>query len=221
MAEFCRVAQVAARSTSLLRSSASRWQSYSLSTIPSPLKPTIIRHISTSPILRLTDNGDNPPPKDPPLSPRSPLSRARFQNYSSLNWNDPFREKQGGEEIKKPDISAYEDPFAPEIDFATGELNKNKFLEERPTPTRPPLRLVPRTGRTVQVTRNADVARSFKLLSIQVSANRVRHDVNRQRYHERPGLKRKRLKSERWQKRFQKGFKACIKRVRELTKQGW
>ncbi|KAK6957332.1 hypothetical protein Daesc_000116 [Daldinia eschscholtzii] len=137
-AEFCRVAQVAARSTSLLRSSASRWQSYSLSSIPSPLKPTIIRHISTSPILRSTDNGDNPPPKDPSLSPRSPLSRARFQNYSSFNWSDPFQEKQGDEEIKKPDISAYEDPFAPEIDFATGELNKNKFLEERPAPTRPP-----------------------------------------------------------------------------------
>lgn len=185
-----------------------------------PLIPSI-RYISTSPILRSNDTG-NGLPKDPTLPPRSPLARVRHQNYSSSIWGDPFpEENKGDDEIKKPNISAYDDPFAPEIDFETGELNKNKFLEERPVPTRPALRLVPRTGRTIHVTRNADVARSFQLLSIHVSSNRVRHDLNSQRYHERPGLKRKRLKSERWQKRFQKGFKACVKRVRELTKQGW
>ncbi|KAI8960811.1 hypothetical protein F5Y11DRAFT_328509 [Daldinia sp. FL1419] len=219
MAEFYRVAQVAVRSTSLLRSSASRWQPSSFSTV-SPTSSLIpsTRRISTSPILKSIDPS-NDPSKDPP---RSPLSRARHQTYSSSNWSDPFREEQKrDEEIKKPDISAYDDPFAPEIDFETGELNKNKFLEDRPVPTRPPLRLVPRTGRTIHVTRNSDVARSFKLLSIHVSANRVRYDSFLQRFHERPGLKRKRLKSERWQKRFQKGFKACVKRVRELTKQGW
>ncbi|KAF3062250.1 putative ribosomal protein s21 protein [Daldinia childiae] len=155
------------------------------------------------------------------LNTESPLARARHKNYSSI-WGDPFpEENNSGDEIKKPNISAYDDPFTPEIDFETGELNKNKFLEERPVPTRPILRLVPRTGRTIHVTKNSDVARSFALLSVHVSSNRVRHDLNSQRYHERPGLKRKRLKSERWQKRFQKGFKACVKRVRELTKQGW
>ncbi|KAI1804234.1 hypothetical protein F4811DRAFT_521280 [Daldinia bambusicola] len=219
MAEFYRVAHVAARSTPLLRSSASRWQPYSFS---STLSPSIsnIRLISTSPILRSADGNDSPP-KDPALSPRSPLSRARFQNYSSPSWSNPFREQEEDEGIKKPDISVYDDTYAPQIDFETGELNKNSIVEARPPPTRPPVRLVPRTGRTVHVTKNADIARTFQILNIQVSGNRVRYDAQKQRFHERPGLKRKRLKSERWRKRFQRGFKACVKRVSELVKQGW
>ncbi|KAI1470511.1 uncharacterized protein F4812DRAFT_417894 [Daldinia caldariorum] len=206
MAEFYRVAQVAARSTPLLRSSASIISN--------------IRLISTSPILRSVDSSDTPP-KDPVLSPRSPLSRARFQNYTSPKWSDPFREQEEDDGIKKPDISVYNDVLAPEIDFEIGELHRNKIVEPRPAPTRPPVRLVPRTGRTVHVTKNSDVARTFQILNIQVSGNRVRYDAQKQRFHERPGLKRKRLKSERWQKRFQRGFKACVKRVSELVKQGW
>ncbi|KAI0109838.1 hypothetical protein F4814DRAFT_424722 [Daldinia grandis] len=219
MAEFCRVAQVVVRSTSLLRSSTLRWQPCSFSAASTPLIPSI-RHISTSPILR-SDDASNSPPKDPNPPARSPLARAQHQSFSSSMWGDPFPEDRiGNDQIKKPNISAYDDPFAPDIDFATGELRKEP-QEERSVPTRPPLRLVPRIGRTIHVTRNADVARSFQLLSIHVSSNRVRYDSNLQRFHERPGLKRKRLKSERWRKRFQKGFKACVKRVRELTKQGW
>ncbi|XXG99361.1 hypothetical protein Hte_005698 [Hypoxylon texense] len=109
----------------------------------------------------------------------------------------------------------YDDPFAPELDFEAGELSKTKATEDHPVATRPPLRLVPRTGRTVQV------ARSFKLLAMQVAQNQLRRDFQAQRFHERAGLKRKRLRSERWQKRFKKGFKACVSRVKELTKQGW
>ncbi|KAI0132819.1 hypothetical protein BJ170DRAFT_615491 [Xylariales sp. AK1849] len=85
----------------------------------------------------------------------------------------------------------------------------------------PEIRCVPRTGRTINVTRGADVARSFKILNMQCAMNRVRQDFQYQRYHERAGLKRKRLKSERWQRRFKKGFKATCKRVDELRRQGW
>jgi len=49
----------------------------------------------------------------------------------------------------------------------------------------------------------------------------VKADFAYQRYHERGGLKRKRLRRERWRKRFSEGFKATIARVRELTRQGW
>lgn len=83
------------------------------------------------------------------------------------------------------------------------------------------MRLVPRLGRTVSVSKNVDLARSFKLLGMQVVQNKIRQDFQAQRFHERPGLKRKRLKSERWQRRFRKGFKETVKRVKELTKQGW
>jgi predicted transcriptional regulator len=54
-----------------------------------------------------------------------------------------------------------------------------------------------------------------------MARNRVKRDFQMQRFHERGGLKRKRLKSERWRARFKIGFDATCKRVTELTKKGW
>ncbi|KAI0379195.1 hypothetical protein F5Y04DRAFT_130689 [Hypomontagnella monticulosa] len=215
MADFCRVAQAAIRSSSL-RSSASRWPLYSVSIAGS-------RPMSTTPFLRSIQSSRGP--KDSSPSSKSPTSQISHQNYSSTGWVSPFREatptQEAPEDITKPDASAYEDDLLTEIDFTSGELKKSKIVEDRPAPTTPPIRLVPQTGRTVNVGKTVDVARAFKLLSIQLKQNNVRADVRRQKFHERPGLKRKRLKSERWRSRFRKGFKACVSRVRELTKQGW
>ena len=83
------------------------------------------------------------------------------------------------------------------------------------------MRLTPSTGRTVVITERIDVGRGFRLLDQSCSRNRVKADFAYQRYHERGGLKRKRLRRERWRKRFSEGFKATIARVRELTRQGW
>ncbi|KAI0841421.1 hypothetical protein F5Y06DRAFT_293917 [Hypoxylon sp. FL0890] len=214
MAELCRAAQVTVRSTSLLRSSASRWPSSPFSIAPVTSIPCI-RQISTIPTLRSIEAGNR----------RSPTLQTQQRHYASGGWPSSPPESRPSQaddvEIKKPDISAYDDPFAPEIDFETGELSKSIAMEARPAPERPPLRLVPRTGRTVHVGKNVDIARSFKLLSVQVFQNRIPNDVQQQKFHERPGLKRKRLKSQRWQRRFKKGFKACVSRVKELTKQGW
>ncbi|KAI2620728.1 hypothetical protein GGS26DRAFT_306939 [Hypomontagnella submonticulosa] len=221
MADFCRVAQAAIRSSSL-RSSASRWSLHSFSIAPKYSTPSI-RQISTTPLLRSIQpsNGTN----DPSSSSKSPTSRSQHQNYSSTGWASPFREtapaQENPEDITKPDIFAYEDDLIQEIDFTSGELNKSKIMEDRPAPTRPTIRLVPRTGRTVNVGRNVDVARALKLLNTQLIQNKVRSDFNLQKFHERPGLKRKRLRSQRWQGRFKIGFKACVKRVKELAKQGW
>lgn len=86
---------------------------------------------------------------------------------------------------------------------------------------RPVVRCVARTGRTMHVSKGADVGRAFKMLEMQCQSNRVRADFQKQRYHERNGLKRKRLVSERWQRKFKGGFKATCKRVSELRRQGW
>ncbi|KAI1142056.1 hypothetical protein F5Y05DRAFT_369577 [Hypoxylon sp. FL0543] len=209
MADLCRAAQVAVRSTSLLRSSASRWPSPSFS-IASVTSAHCRRQIATIPSIRSIEASNG----------RACTSQTQCRHYASGGWPDsPRQPKTNDTEIKKPDVSLYDDPFAPEIEFETGELSKK--AAERPAPTRPPLRLVPRTGRTIHVGKNVDIARSFKLLSIQNSQNKVAIDFNYQKFHERPGLKRKRLKSQRWQRRFKKGFKACISRVKELSKQGW
>lgn len=93
--------------------------------------------------------------------------------------------------------------------------------EQLPLPL--PVRLGPNLGRTVKVnpTRNIDVGRAFRQLDIMCNRNRVRADFNRQRFHERPGLMRKRLKRERWRRHFKEGFKGMVALVRKMKKQGW
>ena len=43
----------------------------------------------------------------------------------------------------------------------------------------------------------------------------------RQRFHEREGLKRKRLRNERWRRRFKEGFQRAVGRVVGMKRQGW
>lgn len=85
------------------------------------------------------------------------------------------------------------------------------------------LRLRPGIGRTVHCGKgtSVDLARGLQLLGSHVRKNRVAQDLMRQRFHERPGLKKKRLRRERWRSRFKDGFKATCGRVRELARQGW
>lgn len=86
---------------------------------------------------------------------------------------------------------------------------------------RPVMRLTPSTGRTVEVKGKVELSRAFALLSMACATNRVRQDFAKQRFYERPGMKRKRLKSERWRRMFKDGFMAALKRVQVLKKQGW
>ncbi|SPN98616.1 uncharacterized protein DNG_01661 [Cephalotrichum gorgonifer] len=88
-------------------------------------------------------------------------------------------------------------------------------------PARLPISSSPSTGRTVHVAGPVNVARAFKLVEQRCSANRVAAISSRQRFHERPGLKRKRLRMSRWRARFKTGFHATVTRVRELARQGW
>lgn len=82
-------------------------------------------------------------------------------------------------------------------------------------------RLRPSVGRTVHLDSRVDLARGLGLLNTRVRVNKIAQDVSKQRFHERPGLKRKRLRSERWRARFKDGFKATCSRVQDLARQGW
>lgn len=86
-----------------------------------------------------------------------------------------------------------------------------------------PVRLPPNVGRLVAVDekRGIDVARAFHMMEAQCSRNRVRRSFALQRFYERPGLKRKRLKHERWIKRFKENFKGTVQMVQKMKKQGW
>jgi hypothetical protein len=84
-------------------------------------------------------------------------------------------------------------------------------------------RLNASTGRTVELdnARGRDIVRGITMLSSLMARNKVKYDFNKQKFHERPGLRRKRLKSERWRARFKTEFDATCKRVTELTRKGW
>lgn len=92
---------------------------------------------------------------------------------------------------------------------------------------RPKLRSAATVGRTVFVkdrvtpTSAPTATVAFRVLDRLVKDQKVRNKYHSQRFHERPGLRRKRLKSERWRARFKAGFKATVSRVLELKKQGW
>ena len=127
----------------------------------------------------------------------------------------------------EPTYNDIVDDVTLEMDLEIDELRRKKpdnklgvGAAEPPPVPEPTMRLSARLGRTVHVTGSVDVARSFRLLSMQMAQNKVRRESLAQRFHERPGLKRKRLKSERWRRRFKMGFKETVRRVRELTKQG-
>lgn len=85
------------------------------------------------------------------------------------------------------------------------------------------IRSRPSVGRTVELNpdREVDFGRALRTLDIQCAVNRVRQDLARQRFHERPGMKRKRLKSERWRKLFRESFRATVGRVKEMRRKGW
>ncbi|KAI0098322.1 hypothetical protein GGR51DRAFT_538508 [Nemania sp. FL0031] len=225
MAELGRVAQAAIRSASLLRAAPApmRWQSCRNLALASSVCSR--NHMSTTSCLRRPSK---------PFSWADPSSRSErvsvgsiadieIRNPKSPSWDIAFggasrrgkREEEGKED---------EDPveFASDISLDIADIEtKRQFKDKMPTAPHTYLRMVPRTGRTVYVKNNVDVARSFKMLAADVSKNNIRGDMFRQRFHERPGIKRKRLRSERWQRRFKRGFKATISRVRELTAQGW
>ncbi|KAG9191807.1 hypothetical protein G6011_10541 [Alternaria panax] len=83
--------------------------------------------------------------------------------------------------------------------------------------------LNPTYGRTVELdaSRGRDIVRGIGMLGSLMARNKVKSDFNKQRFHERGGLKRKRLASERWRARFKQGFRDVTNRVTELTRKGW
>ncbi|CAN8102766.1 unnamed protein product [Discula destructiva] len=114
--------------------------------------------------------------------------------------------------------------FGPNPTMEDINQTRKEMLWEKPENRK--LRLRPVVGRTIDFGKirnpqNRDLARGLAMLNMSCKINRVNQDSKRQRFHERPGLKRKRQKSERWQKRFREGFQATCVRVSELARQGW
>lgn len=165
------------------------------------------------------------PTKSPPpssslqTSPRNYLSQPWAARPSSVRSVPGSRTKNVGiiddtiDELGLKDLASRPDANDFSNDLAGGRLG--------PRPIDIKYRLRPVIGRTVDLKNNIDVATGLKMLNSKVTHNKVKLDFNKQKFHERPGLMRKRQKSERWRRRFKQGFKATCDRVRELAKQGW
>ncbi|KAL1641300.1 hypothetical protein SLS58_006202 [Diplodia intermedia] len=111
-------------------------------------------------------------------------------------------------------------PLSNLFNLGYGKASQQKSLVEPPDPATLP-RLGPTVGRSVPIRDNVDLAKGLRQLDSICGRNRIRGDFNKQRYHERPGLKRKRLASQRWRRRFLEGFRATVSRVEYLKRQGW
>ncbi|KAI0458609.1 hypothetical protein F5B21DRAFT_500116 [Xylaria acuta] len=230
------------RSASLLRATPIRSQPCRSPVLAGSVSVSVSgrNHMSTTSSLR----SSNEPTRPTPTLATSP-AKTQQNSYTPYNWSNPAYRTRGvadniaGIDVLKPNSSSYDLAFGGQkgkeqetdgqelVEFASDlllnltDIAPNKQAREALPAPRTYLRMVPRTGRTVYVRNNVDVARSFKLLAVQVSQNLLRRDFQLQRFHERAGKKRKRLLSERWRKRFNRGFKATVSRVRELTAQGW
>ncbi|CUS10838.1 unnamed protein product [Tuber aestivum] len=76
----------------------------------------------------------------------------------------------------------------------------------------------PTAGRTVEVTR--DLSSALSRLRTIVAQNKLRIDQREQRFHVRPSLKRKRLKSLRHRKRFKDAFKRLVGIAMDMKRKG-
>lgn len=102
------------------------------------------------------------------------------------------------------------------------DVNHDLLRRDVPLPPRT-IRLNPSVGRSVEVdpAKGVNLIQGFARLEAIVVQNGVRRDFARQRFYERPGLKRKRLKGERWRRRFKTGFRAVVDKVETMRRQGW
>jgi len=156
----------------------------------------------------------------------SPSPSARVSDELGSSMDDILADLHGrrtptntrARNTSAPSISALD--YATALDPLGHYSNKPREPDKLPEP---PVKLNSSVGRTILVdqARGMDVGKAFRQLEIRCATNSVKKDFNRQRFHERPGLKRKRLKSERWRRNFKEAFRGTIKLVQGLKKQGW
>jgi small subunit ribosomal protein MRP21 len=134
-----------------------------------------------------------------------PSSRGRLARTAKLNFGDMLMT----DDLTNPSLANKPSP-------STLAAQQTATFENYP-------RLNPSYGRSVDLdaSRGRDIVRGIGMLGSLMARNKVKTDMNRQRFHERGGLKRKRLNSERWRARFKQGFRDVTGRVMELTRKGW
>jgi hypothetical protein len=140
-----------------------------------------------------------------------------YRNHSrnrdfGANFSPLPRRNKPGLDIDRMEMPASSSDVTTKLPPALSVAQKSKYP-----------RLDASTGRSIDLdpSKGRDLVRGLGQLNSLLARNKVRADFNKQRFHERPGLKRKRLKSQRWRKRFKEGFREVVGRVSALTRKGW
>ncbi|KAL1906543.1 hypothetical protein Sste5344_007711 [Sporothrix stenoceras] len=81
--------------------------------------------------------------------------------------------------------------------------------------------LGPRTGRTVHVGGRIDASQAFALVGVMCYRNNVSGDFQKQKWHERPGLRRKRVRVQSRAAVYKRNKRATVERVQKLVRMGW
>ncbi|KAF3930768.1 hypothetical protein ABW20_dc0101445 [Dactylellina cionopaga] len=106
-----------------------------------------------------------------------------------------------------------------EPSFPSWTSNSPSFSIPPSATSKLPPRLGPTAGRSIAV-RGGDVGGALMQLRRICSENSIARDAATQRFHERPGLKKKRLRRERFRRRFKYSFKKMVTTVLEMKRQG-
>ena len=90
-------------------------------------------------------------------------------------------------------------------------------------PQKRTIRSSPMVGTTIEMNpdKRVDFARGLTKLNQECRLNDIRNQALSQKYRERAGQMRKRLRRERWRRYFAHGFKAAVNRVHTMKAQGW
>ncbi|KAG7143200.1 hypothetical protein HYQ45_000451 [Verticillium longisporum] len=153
--------------------------------------------------------------------PRPALRRPRQADLGSPHRPLPDRERRAAAPSAASD-HVYDATSTDTLDLSKIiAAESDDFLRSHYRAPKPELRLKPVLGRTIHCTARLDMAGALIFLGKAMRANNTKELARLQKRHERPGLKRKRLRSERWRARFKIGFAATVSRVQELRNQGW
>lgn len=198
----------------------------------------------STPKTASTTKSRTPPPAPPPTKSTPPVITSAFGKVakSTVSWDiiNTSTRKDSAAKIRRQDqerktitniidmdiqnlINSQRKRQNPDSSFTAGAALSGQILGTEPLapPKRPFFRRRPETGTIVSIQNKIDLGQALAILGSKVSQNRVAYMLRSQREHERPGLRKKRLRSERWKKQFSLGFKAAVKRANELAKMGW
>ena len=185
--------------------------------------PSFSQRINSNPViadlldktLESLPNPAKPKVSDRPANTSFEITKRAYDNMSSRDRGARIPGSISGT-MNLPPMPATSNPSQDVV----ADVNRPSQWARRAKRT---IRSRPSIGRTIEVNqeKGGDFGRALRSLEILCNVNRVRQDLMRQRFHERPGLKKKRLKSERWRKLFRDSFRATVGRVQEMRRKGW